>query len=73
MKILRIEKGKHEIVHTDLKPEGSGIFQRVVINGKFPTVSWFRQIDRNGGTWLRLPNDTNMEDCYQEFMRQSDG
>jgi len=70
MKILRIEKGEYITVYTDVKPEGSGVYRRNYIDGKFPTFSWEHLIDRNGGTWLRLFDHEQIEDAYKQWIKE---
>ena len=73
MKILRVESGEYETIYTDAKPKEAGVYRRIYTEGEFPTFSWEHQIDRNGGTWLRLFDETTLEEAYQEFMRKQSG
>ena len=69
MKILRVEKGEHDLVYTDAKPKEASIYRRNFINGKFPTFSWEHWL---GDThqWLRLFDDTQLEEAYDQWIRE---
>jgi len=67
MKILRIEKGEYETIETD--ETFLNIYRRIFIDGDFPTFSWEHWLgDTN--QWLRLFDHTQLEDCYQLFIKE---
>lgn len=70
MKVLRVEKGEHETVYTDVKPEGAGVYRRNFTDGEFPTFAWEHLIDRNGGTWLRLFDHEQLEKVYRKYLKE---
>jgi len=61
MKIISVIKKAYEEIETDEE------FLNVYL--KFPDGSYYHKIDRNGGTYLRVNDTTNLENASEEWVR----
>ena len=63
MKILSVTKKEIEVIETD------DIFLNMYL--RFSDKDYYHEIDRNGGTYLKVNDSTNLEEARNQWMKKT--